>query len=231
MSSATAAPAPPGGARFFPIRAMRRPYGGAPSMEARFALPARRDGAAVVVVLHGVKHYWALPKATPERTPEELDLFKNTVIPPDAVFFVDPRTSEAIKIDSWVKPDYFGLSAPPLRKVGREQLHALGRLDEPRQPPEAWRAPMAERIHDAVDLLLPPFADQQQALSGKAATAAGEFRDLFPELCEPGLLPYYKAMAKDFFAWVEKVAPPERMALPWRVPGAVPPAEQGQPAP
>lgn len=181
----------------------------------------------MVIVLHGVE----FRKYRPTMTPEEVSQWKNLVLVPDAVFFVDPHRGEDVHIDHWTKSDHFGLPEPVPHEVGDSMVRAVGRFDDPRQPPEPWRAPMRERIHDAVDVLLPFFADGAQALPPEAAKAAREFRDMFPELCEPGLLPYYKAVAKDFFAWVETVAPKEKMVFPWKVPGAVPPALPEQPRP
>lgn len=189
-----------------------------PSQYVYFGVPSRVDGRVVVVVMVTAGNL-----ALPSYTAEEKDFIRSSVWIPDQVIVVDAKTQVVLQNRSNVAPDYFGLPVPPEKKVGRFYSPIVGRYDDPRRPPEPFRASVRERIYDVLDVLLPFFADDV-AFSPEAAKAAAEFRDLFPHVCEPGLLPYYMAVAPDFFAWVDKNASGPKTPLPWDVPGIAPSA-------
>jgi len=91
----------------------------------------------------------------------------------------------------------------------------IGHYNDPKWLPKDRLGTLRHRIYSALDLLLPFFADETRSWTAEANKAAQEVRDFFPLAAEPGLWPYYKAEGKEFFAWVEKNAPPGRVPLPW----------------
>lgn len=102
---------------------------------------------------------------------------------------------------------YFGFPSPPGGVVGS--------YDDPGRRSSDRAMLIDERLHAAMDVLLPFFADEARPWTEEVTRAAREVRDFFPLAAEPGLWPYYEAEGKGFFAWVEKNAPPGRARLPW----------------
>lgn len=103
---------------------------------------------------------------------------------------------------------HFGLPTPADRVIGH--------FSDPSWPPEDRRKLLNDRIFAGLDILLPFFADENRPWTEEANKAAREVRDFFPLAAEPGLWPYYKAEGREFFAWLEKNAPPEKAPLPWK---------------
>jgi hypothetical protein len=64
------------------------------------------------------------------------------------------------------------------------------------------------RLYQAYDLLLPSFALRSGQLSGDTREAVLEFRDLFQQIAEAPLLPYYVYLGREFFAWLDAVGIP-----------------------
>jgi hypothetical protein len=62
------------------------------------------------------------------------------------------------------------------------------------------------RLYQSYDLLMVPFASGQAFLSDKERKAAIEFKALFEEISEKPLLPYYQAVGKQFFTWLDRFA-------------------------
>jgi len=139
------------------------------------------------------------------------------VTAPMNVYYGDPATGELekrVRIDwreevSGGERSHFGIPIPPDGVVGH--------FSDPRWPPKERVELLRQRIYSALDVLLPFFADENRPWTEEANTAAREVRDFFPMAAEPGLWPYYNAEGKEFFAWVEKNAPPGRAPLPWEV--------------
>jgi len=110
---------------------------------------------------------------------------------------------------------YFGVPDPPGANPGNG---IVGHFDDPHWLPRDRAELLRRRILAALDVLLPFFADEARPWTDEANRAAREVRDFFPLAAEPGLWPYYKAEGKEFFAWVEKNAPPAKAPLPWGAP-------------
>jgi hypothetical protein len=60
------------------------------------------------------------------------------------------------------------------------------------------------RLQQVYDTLLPAFAGLKPGDSAEVKRAAGEFKTLFAQVSEGPWLPYYQAVGKQFFAWLEK---------------------------
>lgn len=83
--------------------------------------------------------------------------------------------------------------------------------------PEAWlgeipaasdRASERARLLELYDQALPAFAAGPAGLTEGARRAAREIATLFPDVAEAPLLPYYRALGRRFFAWVDRAAAP-----------------------
>jgi len=195
--------------RFRSTRQLRDIATRTPSRPVYFAIPTRREGVFVAAVMLTGGNM-----VLPNYTAEEKEFIRNGIVIPGQIIFVWPGTGKIQEDVYPVRPEHFGLPIPSEQTVGRFTESIVGRYDDLRQPPEASREPLRNRIYDALDVLLPLFADDA-AMGPEALKAAQEFRDLFPHACEPGLLPYYKVVGKDFFAWIEEKAPPGKTPLPW----------------
>lgn len=63
-----------------------------------------------------------------------------------------------------------------------------------------------DRLNQAYDLVLPRFGARQSSADPETKAAAKGFKTLFQLLVEQPLLPYYQALGKDFFAWIDRMA-------------------------
>lgn len=168
-----------------------------PSRRAYFPIPVRRQGALRLSLFNLA--------FSGRKIPEE----QNEVGAPTQMLEIDVVTGEYVA-DTGVNLDRkerFGIADPPMGVVGH--------YDDPHRPPPDHLKALRFRIYFSMDLLLPLFAEQDRPWTEEANRAAREIRDFFPLAAEPGLWPYYKAEGKEFFAWVEKNAPPEKAVLPW----------------
>ncbi|MEZ4312217.1 MAG: hypothetical protein R3F14_29665 [Polyangiaceae bacterium] len=81
--------------------------------------------------------------------------------------------------------------------------------DESADPPEP-PAPIADldakraRVLELLDATLPLFATARPADAAK--DEARELRDLYQEIAEPPFAPYYRALGKRFFDWIDRTA-------------------------
>lgn len=160
----------------------------------RFAL--HRVGA-----LHGENHA-CLP--VPEPGPDGVRI---------AILFAatepDPATS-ALRIQTpghvlharAATGDFLELRALTPRDLGIAQDPGAW-LGDPGPPPDPAKL---ARLLDLYDAALPAFAGGAAALTASAKRAAIEIRALFPELREPPLAPYYAALGRRFFAWIDRIA-------------------------
>jgi hypothetical protein len=210
--SASAPSAPgPGGARpgFRPLASMNLSWGdGAPVQVVRLPVPVRRSTGMSIAALH-------IPFPTLIRiSKEEAEKIHNKIEVPCNVVYWDATTGQKVDIEYTGNDDavaeHFGLR-PPADGV-------VGHFDDPKWLPEKQREELRQRLYAAIDVLLPFFADENRPWTEEANRAARDVRDFFPLAAEPGLWPYYKAEGKDFFAWVEKNAPPAKAPLPWEGP-------------
>jgi hypothetical protein len=61
------------------------------------------------------------------------------------------------------------------------------------------------RWYQAYDVLLPLFAARSPRVPPEGKQALAEFNELFPQVTEAPLLPYYQTVGKEFFAWLKAV--------------------------
>lgn len=144
------------------------------------------------------------------RTPEEAARESQSVTVPWSVHYLDAITGELAGQTLELNEDrarHFGLPDP----AG----YVVGHLDDPNRLPEARVEKLRQRVLVGLDTLLPLFADEHLPWTDDANKAARDVRDFFPLAAEPGLWPYYRAEGKEFFAWLEKNAPPGKARLPW----------------
>jgi hypothetical protein len=114
--------------------------------------------------------------------------------PPSHVAYVDCRSSR-LELLRAVTPSDFGRIDDPLEPLGPS------RTPVERQSPEFVNA--TALFLQAFDAALPHFGDQARRLSPAATEAARELADLFGQVAEPPLLPYYAALSPAFFEWLE----------------------------
>jgi hypothetical protein len=200
-------------AGFRPVATISLSWGdGGPVQAALLPVPIKRAGSIYVAAFE-----LAWPTPRPNMPSDEVRRIRNDVSIPMRVLYLDPLTGN--KVDSTgpgydlynrSAPEHFGIANPPGRIVGH--------FDDPNWLPPDRLAMLRERIFAALDVLLPFFADENRPWTEAANKAAREVRDFFPLAAEPGLWPYYKAEGKEFFAWVDRSAPPGKAALPWDVP-------------
>lgn len=62
-----------------------------------------------------------------------------------------------------------------------------------------------ERLFTLYDQLLPLFGGTPPPKSHYLKKIGDEFHQLFNELSEPPLLPYYQVLGKDFFTWLDRL--------------------------
>lgn len=171
------------------------------SIVVKLPVPAKRDGRVLLAGLHLL-----YPTVLPTIPREEFQRQLNEVRVPSLVSYADAITGEQLPtIDGTEK--HFGIPDPPNR--------LLGHYDDPTWLPEDRRDQLRARILAGLDVLLPFFADENRPWTEAANKAAEEVRDFFPLAAEPGLWPYYRAEGREFFAWLEKNAPPAKAPLPW----------------
>lgn len=197
--------------RFRPIAPVFRTwYDYGPYQVAELPVPVRRPQGLRVAVFHIYD-----PLFKPHASKEEETRERDKVTAPMLVCDGDPvfgRRDHCERID-WTDDSpssaraRFGFSPPADGVVGHFSDSSPW-----------WQERMVElrpRIYADLDVLLPFFAEPSRPWTAEATRAAQEVRDLFPLASEPGLWPYYKAEGKDFFAWLDTHAPPEKAPLPW----------------
>lgn len=150
------------------------------------------------------------PRAENERAANEVSI-------PMRVVYVDARSGEMVDATG---PGYdlFNVSAPKHFGIPNPPDRIVGHFDDPTWLPKERRQLLRDRILAALDVLLPLFTEQTRPWTEEANKAAQQVRDYCPLVAEPGLWPYYKAEGREFFAWVEKNAPPGNAPLPWEQP-------------
>jgi hypothetical protein len=118
--------------------------------------------------------------------------------PPAYVAYLDAVTGKFEELKS-VTPEDFGQKHPPDKVMGK-YLTVPQRLDAAFLDKEV-------KWFQAYDVILPCFAARQFGLP-EQVQAAKEFARLMPEILETPLMPYYKVVADEFFAWVQRVGAP-----------------------
>lgn len=98
--------------------------------------------------------------------------------------------------------DFIELRAITPRDLGIAQDPGAW-LGDPGAPPDPGKL---ARLMDLYDAALPAFAGGPAAMTASSKRAAIEIKTLFHEIAEPPLAPYYAALGKRFFAWIERAA-------------------------
>ena len=99
--------------------------------------------------------------------------------------------------------DFLDLAAITPRALGiaQDPDHWLGDFVEP-----VDLGDKRARYLDLYDATASAFAAGRGAETPAAKRAATDLRALFAELAEPPLAPYYRALGKRFFAWLDRTA-------------------------
>lgn len=82
------------------------------------------------------------------------------------------------------------------------------------QDPEAWlgelppgdRGEQRARLLDLLDAALPAYATGRAAAASSVKSAARELKKLWDDAAEPPLHPYYRALGRRFFEWLDRAA-------------------------
>jgi len=187
-----------------------RPLGAEPLVPVLLPVPVRRNKGPcwAILLTTGVV-------SNPRRTKQEYEREVNEIWNPAGIMYYDavggqfveenPNHNERLEA-------YFGVPRP---EGAKHFFYVVGRRDDPKWTPTDRRDQLRVRILAGLDVLLPFFADENRPWTGAANKAAEEVRDFFPLAAEPGLWPYYRAEGREFFAWLEKKAPPAQAPPPW----------------
>jgi hypothetical protein len=62
------------------------------------------------------------------------------------------------------------------------------------------------RLFELLDAALPVYATGRAAVAPSVKRAAREIRELWGEVAEPPLAPYYRALGRRFFEWIDRAA-------------------------
>lgn len=122
----------------------------------------------------------------------------NRLAPPNQMVWLDPTTGDLLALKP-VTPQSFGQQHPPREPLGEFRL-------PPGMTADQYLA-LRERLFQLYDLLFPPWAQnlppQEPAhLQG----AAREFLQIFGQISEPPLIPYYYTLGVAYFDWVRTLA-------------------------
>lgn len=122
----------------------------------------------------------------------------NRLAPPSQVVWLDPRTGALIAVRT-VTPQSFGQQHSPNEPLGEFRL-------PPGMTADNYLA-LRERLFQLYDLLFPawvqPSAQQDKAL---LQASAREFLQIFGQISEPPLIPYYHSLGLAYFDWVRALA-------------------------
>jgi hypothetical protein len=119
------------------------------------------------------------------------------LLPPSHIAYWDPTSGEPLGLQT-ISPKELGINDDPHKTLGK---YDMLRGKTPEQVHE-----MRARLFKAYDELLPYFADPSKTISNETKRAADDFKKIFPEVTEQPLLPYYHAVGKDFFTWLDGIA-------------------------
>jgi hypothetical protein len=99
-----------------------------------------------------------------------------------------------------VTPAELGVNDEPGKNLGRSGLPEG-------MTPEQYLAEQG-RLYDSYDVLLPIWASglKLEEATDQPRAVAHEFRRLFARVSEPPLVPYYRAVGRDFFGWIDRAA-------------------------
>ena len=113
---------------------------------------------------------------------------------PRFLMLVNPSDGEILQIKR-VKPSNFGIDWPEEKPVGIYKL-------APEITVEIFFK-KRKQLFALYDKILPLYENSNTAINSEERKTLAEFYELFNELVEKPLLPYYKALNPDFFPWIE----------------------------
>lgn len=114
--------------------------------------------------------------------------------PPSYLALLDPASGKFLELKA-VQPKELGL--------GHADDRPLGPYLSPPQRMAPEFLGKVVRWYQAYDALLPLFAEGVATLPPPAREAATTFKSLLPEVTEAPLLPYYRAVGAEYFAWLD----------------------------
>jgi hypothetical protein len=118
--------------------------------------------------------------------------------PPDTVVWLDPTSGGLVAVSAMTLA-HFGLDHDPSAPIGEFRL------------PEGWTADrylnLRNRLFQLYDLLFAAWAAGRAGRGTRSLHgAAREFLQVFGQVSEPPLLPYYHALGNEYFQWVRAPA-------------------------
>lgn len=118
--------------------------------------------------------------------------------PPHAIAWLDPASGALVSVAS-VSPGDFGQQHGPTEFMGEFKL-------PPGLTGDQYLV-LRKRLFQLYDLLFPAWA-ANPSTQGHALLqgAAHEFLQIFGQIGEPPLLPYYHALGTEYFQWVRALA-------------------------
>jgi hypothetical protein len=122
----------------------------------------------------------------------------NRLAPPNQVVWLDPRNGALMAVSA-VTPQSFGQQHPPREPLGEFRL------------PEGMTADnylaLRERLFQLYDLLHPVWVEGLPKGDRAPWQAnAREFLQIFGQISEPPLIPYYYSLGKAYFDWLRALA-------------------------
>lgn len=118
-------------------------------------------------------------------------------VAPDYVIYLDPEDGHLIQMKA-VEPSDFGQPHQPGEIIGGWGVNEL-----PNTPDEITQ--MWKNLIAALDVLLPVYVEDRR-ITDEVRQAARTFLRLFDIVGEKAFRPYYRALGKDFFAWLDRIA-------------------------
>jgi hypothetical protein len=116
--------------------------------------------------------------------------------PPHHIMVLDPSSGEIIKFEE-CKPKDFGIDRKP------DQAEMGDGLD-PKMPGDEFQT-KKRRLLEISPSVWEAFASGSTSVDGKSLATVKEYDEIFKRIAKKPLLPYYHAVATDFFEWLAKV--------------------------
>jgi hypothetical protein len=119
------------------------------------------------------------------------------LVAPGHLAFIHAVTGKFEQVKK-VRPRDFGQAHPEGEFIGEHTI-------EPGMTYEGYLA-QQETLYRDYDVLLPAFAAGATQAGSDVKAAAVDFKVHFERLAEKPLLPYYRAIGRDFFAWLDRLS-------------------------
>ncbi|MGH8219317.1 MAG: hypothetical protein ACREUT_12265 [Steroidobacteraceae bacterium] len=117
--------------------------------------------------------------------------------PPHYLVTLDPSTGRVRELRAVVPAEFGRRDAPDA---------PLGLFNLPAGMTPAQYLEQRGTLFVLYDRLLPAFAHPHEPVSALTRAAAKQFGELFAVLEEPPVAPYYNAVGRDFFDWLQEAA-------------------------